>query len=178
MFTGKVPGRFEQIQSDIMQYQKGNANTSIGARLQLWETSWKVFTKHPLTGIGGRSKSFQKNMVTAGRNFAPETARQTHAHNEFLQRAIRYGILGGIMVIAVFLVPFIYFVSYIRSSDSVLRTTAFMGAVYHLFFLFFGLSDVIFEWRITIQFYVVVSSILLAALIKRKEKCCAAFVRQ
>ncbi|MCM1129604.1 MAG: O-antigen ligase family protein [Oxalobacter formigenes] len=170
MFSGQVPGRFKQVQSDVMQYQKGDANTSIGARLQLWEASWKAFTKHPVTGIGERSKSFQKNMAKTGVNFAPEAARQPHAHNEFLQRAVRYGALGGIAVIAVFLVPFIYFVSYIRSSDSVLRTTAFMGATYNLAFFIFGLSDVIFEWRTTIQFYVVMSSMLFAALIKRKEE--------
>ena len=170
MFAAQVPGRFKQVQSDVMQYQKGDANTSIGARLQLWEASWRVFTRYPWTGIGGRNQLFRENMAKTGMNFAPEAARQTHSHNEFLQRAVRYGVLGGIAVIAVFLVPFIYFVSYIRSSDSVLRTIAFMGATYHLAFFIFGLSDVIFEWRTTIQFYVVLFSILLAMLIKRKEE--------
>lgn len=163
-------GRFKLIQSDVVQYQEGNANTSIGARLQLWEASWMIFTEHPWTGIGGRKQVFQENMARTGINFAPEAARQKHAHNEFLQRAVRYGILGGIAVLAVFLVPFIYFFSCIRSSDPVLKTTAFTGAVYSLAFFLFGLSDVIFEWRTTVHLYIVVLSVLLAILIKRKEE--------
>lgn len=163
-------GRFKLVQSDVAQYQEGNANTSIGARLQLWEASWIIFTEYPWTGIGGRKQPFQENMAKTGLHFAPEAARQTHAHNEFLQRAVRYGILGGIAVLAVFLVPFIYFVSCIRSSDPVLKTTAFTGAVYSLAFFLFGLSDVIFEWRATVHLYIVVLSVLLAMLIKRKEE--------
>lgn len=162
-------GRFQLVQSDIAQYQAGDANTSIGARLQLWEASWMIFTERPWTGIGGRKQLFQENMARTGINFAHEAAIQVHTHNEFLQRAVRYGILGGAAVIAVFLVPFIYFVSYIRSPDSVLRTTAFMGAVYNLAFFLFGLSDVIFEWRTTVHLYIVVFSVLLAILMKQKE---------
>lgn len=168
--SGKWLDRFKLIQSDIAQYQDGNANTSIGARLQIWQASWIIFTEHPWTGIGGRNQPFQENMVETGVNFAPEAARQMHAHNEFLQRTVRYGLLGGVAVIAMFLVPFIYFISYIHSSDPVLKTTAFTGAVYSLAFFLFGLSDVIFEWRTTVHLYIVVLSVLLAILIKRKEE--------
>lgn len=161
--------RFQLVQSDVVQYQEGNANTSVGARLQLWEASWMIFTEHPWTGIGGRGNAFVDVVAQTGLALSHETKRQWHAHNEFLQRAVRYGIPGGAAVIAVFLVPFVYFVSYIRVSDPALRKAAFMGVTYNLAFFLFGLSDLIFEWRVAVQFYIVILSVLLVILLKQKE---------
>lgn len=167
--SGKWLDRFKLIQSDIAQYQDGNADTSIGARLQIWQASWIIFTEHPWVGIGGRGDLFRDTVAQTDLVLAPETKRLWHAHNEVLQRMARYGFPGGIAIIAVFLVPFVYFVSYIRVSDPALRKAAFMGVTYNLAFFLFGLSDLIFEWRVAVQFYIVILSVLLAILMKQKE---------
>lgn len=161
--------RVKQAQNDIVLYQKGDANTSIGARLQLWEGALMIFTEHPWTGIGGRSAQFQDAIAQTDLTLSHETKKQRQAHNEFLQRAVRYGILGIIAILAVLGTPFFYFIRYLRSSDSVLRTVAFIGMVYNLGICVWGLPDVIFEWRVTVQFYVVVFSVLFAILIKQKN---------
>lgn len=170
---GKLTRRINDFKTDISHYESGeNKDTSIGQRFQLYKTSWIVCSENFWFGINKKESSFKNEM-----NKKVETglityvaAGQPHAHNEFLQRMVLYGILGGVAVLFVFLAPFLYFFKHINSNDSTLKTIAYMGVVYNTGFLIFGLTDLIYQWRPTVQFYVVMLSVLLALLIKRKKR--------
>lgn len=169
----KLQSRVNVAQTDIAQFLDGtNKDTSIGIRLQLYEASWIIFTENPLGINRGEVLDFRDALSSKVKSgvISSFAAQHVHAHNEFLQRMVRYGVLGGVAVIAMTLVPLFYFFRCIRSRDKTLRTIAYMGIVYNVGFFIFGLSDVIYEWRITIQFYVVMLSVLLALLIKRRTE--------
>ncbi|MGT2494793.1 O-antigen ligase family protein [Cupriavidus basilensis] len=52
-----VPGspvakRVDLVGQDVAQFEAGNADTSTGARLLIWQMAAKAFEAHPWSGIG------------------------------------------------------------------------------------------------------------------------------
>jgi O-antigen ligase len=62
-------------------------STSVGVRVALWETSWKIICDHPLLGIG------QHNFKKVAFDYTGEYYHtMAHAHNMYLQFALTNGV--------------------------------------------------------------------------------------
>lgn len=91
-----VEARIEQAQSDISQYlDKTNLNTSLGIRLQLWQSAWQSFTEKPLFGWGNHGiRESQKAQLMRGEISQFIYDFNSHAHNQFLDEMAKRGIIG------------------------------------------------------------------------------------
>jgi O-antigen ligase len=89
MFTSrKVQERVAKIPHEIKLYQAGEpTDTSVGARLEMWQSAWRIFTEHPLIGTGTAGIWHETNRVKPGHGV-------NHPHNSYLYVAANYGILG------------------------------------------------------------------------------------
>lgn len=91
----------QRTETDINQYDEGNARTSVGARIQFEKYSERLIRKAPLMGYGTGSFHYEYQKYTG---FVGDAAPR-HPHNDFYWLWIELGILGPILLaLIVFLV--------------------------------------------------------------------------
>ncbi|WP_455001284.1 O-antigen ligase family protein [Cardiobacterium hominis] len=93
--------RLAAARHDIALYEQGKADTSIGARFEMWRFAWQEGSSYPLIGPG----TAQLNVDKDGWRSAADLAPFGHLHNEFLDAFARRGLLGLAAVLYLFLVP-------------------------------------------------------------------------
>lgn len=98
-----LPANFKQqfnlAHSEITQYEHGNFATSIGLRLEFYHTSLKLLKKHPWLGTGTGSFAEDYLAIAHDKQFATR-----NPHNEYLNMAVQFGLLGFVILIAMFIV--------------------------------------------------------------------------
>ncbi len=84
----RVQQRLALIPQEINRYQSGDkSETSVGARLQMWQDGWQVFRNHPILGAGTAGLWHETNQLRPGHGI-------NHPHNSYLYVAANYGIFG------------------------------------------------------------------------------------
>ena len=102
-----VEERIGLAQRDISQYlDKTNLNTSLGIRLQLWQSAWHSFTEKPLFGWGNHGiRESQKAQLARGEISQFIYDFNSHAHNQFLDEMAKRGIIGLGALLIMLLTP-------------------------------------------------------------------------
>jgi O-antigen ligase len=167
---GTVQRRVVEAASDVRQYADGsNKNTSVGLRLQLWHGAWILFKENPVFGIGRERYPEAVRQLVQRQVISPDAAAHPHSHNEVLFHMATLGIVGLLALLSLYFVPAFYFFRDLRNPDRETRTIAGMGLALSLGFFVFGLTDVMFYWRVSYLFYAILLSVLFACLVKRKS---------
>lgn len=86
--------------------QKGDYNTSLGARIYLWSLAWHSIQESPWVGVGGRERL---RRIKAVGDELSETQRAQlavvrnvgHVHNQYLHAAMDGGLIGLASTLAV-----------------------------------------------------------------------------
>lgn len=91
--------RFNLVQSEIMQYEHGSFDTSVGLRLEFYHNSIKLLKKHPWIGTGTGSFAQNYLAITPDKQFATQ-----NPHNEYLNIAVQFGLLGLVILLSMFIV--------------------------------------------------------------------------
>lgn len=100
VFEPVVDKRIASTLSELEQIQSGNYQTSIGARLDLWLYGWETFVNSPILGVGDRTlKDGIKNIHNRA------SAAQGHLHNQYLDYAARYGVIGVVLMLVWLILP-------------------------------------------------------------------------
>ncbi|MCR3930718.1 O-antigen ligase family protein [Aeromonas caviae] len=104
-----VEARISLAQRDISQYlDKTNLNTSLGIRLQLWQSAWQSFTEKPLFGWGNHGiLESRKAQLAHGEISQFIYNFNSHAHNQFLDDMAKRGVVGLTALLAMMLTPLI-----------------------------------------------------------------------
>jgi len=169
-----VSSRLSEVMQNFQAYQAGNENTSIGIRFQLWRAASRMFVQHPFVGVGrgmfeqNLKAMHEKGLVTR------EAATVEHAHNEFLYNGATLGVLGIGALLALYLVPAVYFLRAALCDDRVLRTTGAMGLTLCVGFVLFGLTEVMLIIAQTVVFYSVMVAVFTAHIHRRRQQLGAA----
>lgn len=168
-FSNTIQQRVAEASTEIHQYFNGKEkNTSIGIRLQLWEGGWLLFKENP-AGIGRQNYPEAAQQLAKRNVLTPDAAVQPHLHNDMLFHLATLGVPGLLATLLLYFVPAFYFFKDIRNPDKETRTTAGMGLSLTLGFFIFGLTDAMFNWRVSYTFYVILLAMLFACLIKQKS---------
>lgn len=113
----EVERRISETKSEFVEMENGNPDTSIGIRFQLWRSAIEIIKSHPVMGAG--TDSYKNEMLSQHQQgLITSTAlsfKDAHFHNQYLDSYVRYGIIGLILVISVFLSPVVS--SYLIKSD-------------------------------------------------------------
>ena len=99
-------GRLMATQADLMRLEQGApaADSSIGARLQLWRASLRLFEAHPALGVGkGKLKSSLQEMANAG-EVSPLVVNQ-RAHSAFFSTIAELGSAGVLCLLLMYVGP-------------------------------------------------------------------------
>jgi O-antigen ligase len=172
--SSMVRTRFDQAMGDIYAYQAGQTNTSVGVRFQLWKAATLMLTRHPLAGVGRGQFEPALKAIHAEGLITQEATAFEHAHNEFLYNGATLGVLGIGALLALYLVPAVYFLRAALCDDRVLRTTGAMGLTLCVGFVLFGLTEVMLIIAQTVVFYSVMVAVFTAHIHRRRQQLGAA----
>lgn len=87
----KMQDGFHKIQNNIVQFQQGNKNTSVGLRLQFQLFAFELFKESPVFGHGTGSFTYYFDQ----RHPVPAWNRQLREpHNQYWLIAAEYGLFG------------------------------------------------------------------------------------
>lgn len=164
-----VRQRFVDIAGDLQKYRDGNPDTSIGLRLENWKGAVKIFSEHPLTGIGRANYEQGLNDLVARKELPPAVSGLKHAHNELLNAFATEGIIGGFALIFLYAAPLAFFVRRLRH-DPVCRPYALAGLLLVLSFIDFGLTQVLFVHHIGSAFYAITVGALAGLCIQHGNR--------
>jgi O-antigen ligase len=167
----KVQKRIQSVEQEINTYSKDSSvDTSVGTRLGLWKASLMVFAEHPLVGVG--RENFRPTLERWGQEgrISPVIARQIHSHNEMFYNMVTLGSFGLIGLLGLYIVPLIFFTRKLRQSeDKELRAVAGMGMMLCVGYMIFGLTDVMFMWGVSDNFYALFAAILFSHIYQRER---------
>jgi O-antigen ligase len=95
-------GRIEDSVKELQEYRAANKATSIGEHLAFLNESWSIIAAAPLFGHGTGSIPEEFRHVTAGQNGVSGLAT-VNPHNQTFAVAIQLGVLGAIVLWAMWL---------------------------------------------------------------------------
>jgi O-antigen ligase len=123
-------------------FAAGNANTSIGARFEMWRTGLMIYPERPWLGWGKQGYIQRKLELVATGDVAAFTSEHTHLHNEYLDALVKRGLPGLLVLLVLYGVPLALFAKRLhRPAASNGGPYAIAGVLLIVCYLFFGLTQ-------------------------------------
>ncbi len=116
--TQVVQSRVQHFSSNIDSYYKGNAQSSIGARLDMFKAAGILIKQNPVFGHGLSSYSPKATGIRkATPGMSLEVGMWANPHNEILQVMVEKGVIGLITLLLLFAAPGYLFLQALRKAD-------------------------------------------------------------
>ena len=168
-FDDIVKNRTDTALLEIIQYFNGNRDTSTGIRISLARLDFYLFYSHWLTGIqDGVSPPLQELKQSQG--YITEALYSMKllagSHNEMLAQISRKGIWGVVSIFGLFIIPIIFFIKHIRSSNEKNCVAAKIGLIFCTSILVSSLTIQVFNLKFTSSFYALMLAVLFASVLK------------
>ena len=153
---------FNERMNELMTLSETDniSNGSTVARKEIWITALDLITKKPLLGYGNGDvkevlvKEYEKKELK-------EIAKhQLNAHNQFLQTTLSLGILGGLLLVFMIVVPFYYS---IKNKDYLYLT--FLLLIIINFF-----TESMLERQVGVVFYALFNSLFFVKILSLNKQ--------
>jgi O-antigen ligase len=167
--TERVERRLEAATADVSLLHRGDENTSLGLRLQLWQASFRLFTEHPVYGVGkGKLKQALGELATQG--VARTEIVNERAHSDFFSTIAETGAIGAVCLVLFYFGLSVHFWRERRSDDPAIRAAAYSGLAVSFSTMVFGLTiDVLVPVMVT-ALLALLSAAFLAVIDARKRE--------
>ncbi|WP_100268397.1 O-antigen ligase family protein [Vibrio fluvialis] len=156
MLSGSfIEQRIEQTRYEFEQIQKGNMNTSIGLRVQMWRAAVKLAEGNWLLGLG--NEHFEKLELLYKQNKVSKALydyHPPHYHNQFIDSVVKSGLIGLSFLLLLLVLP-LYLV---RHSNKNLKNVVISVV---MLYAIMGLTDAPFYNGQTFILYVLTMLVLL-----------------
>jgi len=163
---GMVHQRYAQAVSDIAQYrQSNNADTSVGARFEMWRGAALNLSRRPV--LGWNMADYEKvlrDLVREGRLHEIVLTYKTNLHNGYVHAWVFYGLPGLLALLILYGVPLWLFGRRVRDPDPSVRAIAVCGATLVVSYMCFNLTQAMFLHNNGIMFFLLALVILWGAL--------------
>lgn len=154
------------IKKEVNSYSINNiANTSVGARLQMWQFGWDLYRAKPLSGWTQLGYMTEKRKAIDEKRLDPILAEFNHPHNELLDAASKRGTAGLIILLLAYFAPFFAFSNRLKNSmNSRARALSMAGMVIPLAYGAYGLTQSFLPHNSGTMMYVYTSILLWGTL--------------
>ena len=163
-----VASRIAVAVHEVNDYVEGNVtDTSVGHRLEMWESALELFAEKPYLGWGEVAYRQEMKGLGAIGNVNADISRYSHAHNEWFNVLAKKGITGGLILFGLYITPFILFLrlGYQSTIPGRLNRSRFSlaaaGMVFSSGFVATGMTQVSFNHNVGVMVYV----FMIAALV-------------
>ncbi|WP_044410931.1 O-antigen ligase family protein [Thiomicrospira microaerophila] len=150
-------------------YQQGVAATSVGSRLEMWRGGLIIVADNPIYGVGTLGYQQRKSALIQEGELDPFVEHITHLHNEYLERFVKFGLIGLFALILLFFLPLRVFLSYFQHPCLNVRALASAGAVLSVCYIDFSLTHSPLRHNIGVMIFaftlIVISVLLKYALV-------------
>jgi O-antigen ligase len=99
----------KRIVKDYQLYKTEHSVTSVGLRLEFWQKSMRFFSEAPIIGHGTGSLRGLFERASTGYSDSPNGDIISNPHNQTLNIAVQWGIIGVILLYAMWLVHLLLF---------------------------------------------------------------------
>ncbi|MBY4731326.1 O-antigen ligase family protein [Cupriavidus pauculus] len=181
-----IPGtplaeRVDKVAMEVRQFDQGNSESSVGARLQMWEIGLHYFAEHPWSGIGvGQFARILKAAPYCENRSQSIVCVLEHAHNDVVEAASTTGIPGLLTLLGLFFVPaglFWRMTNMCRAAGNVRgESIGAAGLAVIMASLLSGLTQVTLAHQANIVFYAGLTGLLLG-LCSREAHAARTIVR-
>ncbi len=167
--SGMVQQRVDRAIANLHSYAAGGVDSGTAARLELWKASYYMFTQRPWFGVGTEGfKQMLTTMHEQGRIAELVMVEgKMEAHSEIAANLARYGAVGLVAILMLYLVPIWNFAKFLRSKNGLSAGAARMGICVAVSFLVFGLTVETFNLKVVAAFYSFTIAVLLAVAANR-----------
>ncbi|TPQ25035.1 polymerase [Methylomonas koyamae] len=148
-----------------------NTETSTGLRLTMWQITWELFKHNPLKGYGDHNFQAYLHAPWIGAfasNEATETMLYNGPHNELLANLVRSGVMGGISVVGLFLVPLTIFWRNRHMEKS--KFASHLGLAYVGSLILCSISSEVLTFKYTSSFYGLIIAGISAQIISAQTQ--------
>jgi len=154
--------RLTELHSDVQRLERGDADSSAGARVERLQVAWDTFLDHPLTGVGvGHFDNAMQRLPVCRDDPLEARCHLGHAHNDLAEWGATQGILGALLLLAVYGVPLWLFLWLHRHSGrATFRGPAAAGVMIVVCYVLCGLTQSMFAHQITASFYASIVGVL------------------
>ncbi len=140
--------RYKDIFSMEQTLSDGNIS-SVGLRIKLWSSAWKIARNSPFLGMGTGDGQDSLNDVYRKQGY-DETFIGLNTHNQYLQILVEIGLLGLTVITAIILISFQYSIKHKNHLHLTLLVVVFVGCM----------SENLFTAQKGIVFYTFFNSLL------------------
>lgn len=162
----KFSQRVIEARDQIIAYHAGDVRSSQGGRLEMWRGALLLIQDKPLLGHGGvvayrhalfeliKDEKINSVALVAYEYLSMEqekleelikTAESSvmfeHLHNDYLDRAVKQGLVGLVALLLFYLVPIVLFSRYIRSKAPTKQALAVSIVTLIVCYAIFGLTE-------------------------------------
>lgn len=106
LYMPQLKNMIETTAFEFTRINEGDLNSSIGLRLQMWDTAMHLGSSSPLIGVGHN----MDEIINQSSNFLNEKGYNenlmsmfNHFHNEYLDAFAKRGVIGVVVLIGLFL---------------------------------------------------------------------------
>lgn len=148
-----VQDRVHKAVEQGRDYWHGEANGSVGIRLELYRTGIQLIADKPWLGYS--LDGYQSAMQTLYDDGEVQgvVAQNWHAHNDMLNAWIRYGVLGLLAILLLYLWPIWFFSRQLKVATPEQRPMLLAGLLLPVMFFDFGLSYALFAYPVVLASY-------------------------
>lgn len=160
---GLLQSRVQDAVSDLQRYQLNHdVSTSIGSRLHMWQRSVELISVRPLSGWGTQERA-AAYLASQGESDAILNAYH-HVHNDLLDATLKRGLLGGAMLIVLYVIPLFLFYRNIKTVSLTASAFAMTGVTLVLCVTTFGMTQTFFSHASGCTLYAFLLVILWASM--------------
>lgn len=142
--NGVVQSRVkEAVTESYAFFENGKQDTSVGARFAMWSVALDAITRAPIFGNGNQGWIEVRDKAIVDGRLSNFSSSFTHLHNEYLDVMFKRGLVGLVLLLALYLVPMLmFFKPYLYDARAEVRSLAMGGMVIPMMFMDFGLTQV------------------------------------
>lgn len=157
--------RLQEFGEDVIRLENGDGDSSLGARLRLWQLAGDTFNDRPLTGTGvGRFDQAVQTLPECRQGAEHHhVCGLSHAHNDAAEWLATGGVLGLLGLLLVYGAPVVLYWRRWRLTDWSSRGSAPAGLMLVAVYVLCGLTQSMFSHQLTAGLYAVLVGILLGA---------------
>ena len=172
-----IKERILLAKQEVDSYSSANiANTSVGARLQMWQFGWSLYRTKPLFGWTQRGYMTEKKKEIDAKRLDPMQAEFNHPHNELLDAASKRGTVGLLILVLAYAAPFFAFAHRFKSSAHIeARAISMAGMLIPIAYAAYGLTQSFLPHNSGATMYVYSLVLLCGASIEKKDNPSVAF---